>query len=71
MIFIKVIKNVFDNLRYDLRDTKYEVERIEKRKKRKDFVDLFNLNLRIVHESLLYLIVTLIICKQLLWKKKL
>jgi hypothetical protein len=33
MIFIKVIKNVFDNLRYDLRNTKYEVEIREKKKK--------------------------------------
>jgi hypothetical protein len=33
MIFVKVIKNVFDNLKYDLRNTKYEVEIREKKKK--------------------------------------
>ena len=36
MIFVKVIKNVFDNLKYDLRNRKYEVERRENRKKRKE-----------------------------------
>jgi len=36
MIFVKVIKNVFDNLRYDLRVRKHEVERRENRKKREE-----------------------------------
>lgn len=37
MVFIEVIKNVFDNFKYDLQNRKYEVERIENRKKKKEY----------------------------------
>jgi len=54
MIFVKVIKNVFDNLKYDLRNTKYEVERGENGKKRKEFVDLFYIFEKIIFRCFTY-----------------